>query len=54
MKVLDFEIESDFESSIDDDEESFEILTMEEMQPSNPDVDEINMDCTADTGRQYT
>ena len=51
MKVLDLEIDSDFESSIDDDEESFEILTMEEMQSSNTKVDEINMDCTDDTGR---
>lgn len=49
MKFLDFEIDSDIESSIDDDEESFEILTMNEMESSNPKVDEINMDCADDT-----
>ena len=51
MKILDSEIESDFESSIDDDEESFESLAMEELNSSNPEVDEINMDCKDDIGK---
>ena len=40
--------DSDSESSIDDDEESFKHITMEELQSG--DIDGEIMDCTADTG----
>lgn len=40
--------DSESESSIDDDEESFETIPMEELQSS--DIDGEIMDCTDDTG----
>ena len=56
FKTLDCDIEcqSDSESSIDDDEDSYQAM-MEDSRSENLDDDEIKMDCTSgDTGRINT
>ena len=50
LKSLDCDPNSDSESSIDDDEESYINLIMEKMKSSNQEIDEVNMDCTDETG----